>query len=219
MPRITHCKYYNTMKKSLSLSIGLMSLAVVAPASAAGLIGENYAQAEIGYATIDISGISNPDGWTAGGTLNHAAVADPEFGIDVGAALLYHRVSGGGIRTRGTDFDVYGKVYMPVDVMKPYLGANTGWSWDRTRTAGMSFSDNTWTFGFSGGVEFALTDTLSLTPDVSWKRYEDYSDDVWVFGVTAHNWFTETTGGSLGYSVSEGPNRAHQVTVGVSMLY
>lgn len=187
--------------------------------SAAGLIGENYAGAGLAYTWVSISGISNPDGWGAGVGINHNVQKDANFGIDINGVYTYARVSGSGLRVRSNTLQASAVLFTEMDNVKPFLSLDTGWTWENARMFGLKISDDSWLWGFSGGVEIALNEAFSLTPSISWTRFNSYSDSVWSGGISGNYWINDQVSVQVGYGMTEGPEKAHTVGVSVNWRY
>jgi hypothetical protein len=195
--------------------ITAFAVMVAAGTANAGLIGENYAGAGLGYGKIE----GGPDGWLSGLVLNMpVSKADP-VSFDVQATYTYSRLTDTGFRARSNELGVSLIAYADSGFGKPFISLDTGWSWDNMRAFGFKSRDDSWFYGFSAGAEFKVADGFSLTPSVSWARYNDYKADGWTFGLTAHYWFTDRLGGAVGYGFGEGSAKVHAFNVGLTYRY
>ncbi len=95
--------------------------------------------------------------------------------------------------------------------LRPFVGVFTGWVWASHRESFSREKYDSWVYGLRGGVEFTLTDELSLAPSIELQGTDDdrLGDWTWVFALDAHYWLSESWGVGVGYSVTDGPQKQH----------
>lgn len=198
------------MKHTSKLLAVLAALGIASSASA-GLIGENYLGAGIGYAKVQ----SAMDGWAGGVQYNTPAYAGDTFGVDVLGSYSYLHLRNRRSPTRMRSSAVSAEVllYAKTEMAKPYVMIGAGWTWDRfrDRVLGLQLQDDTWHMSMGAGFEINIDEKFSVTPAVSWTRYHDYSDDAITGSLDLHYWITEKLGLGLGYALTESGDKLHTV--------
>lgn len=181
----------NLIKKT-TLALGLIaaagtSFAQNTAASTNGLLGQGYA--EFNYTLSDIDSVSD-HGHGAGVKLNAPLVAGL---LDVGGSYTYNWIRGV-THAHANSFAAFANAYVPVEGVKPFVGALVGYSWV-SAPFGLSDSDTAWSV--SAGVEVPLG-AFTFTPKVTYS--DDFngrvgnSDDSWRYEVEGHYWLTPKTG-------------------------
>lgn len=200
-----------------ALALGLASAATAQTVAAtdtapvtrsAGLLGQTYASASLGYVDLDNTNVSARS-YSLG--LNQY-VRD---GVDSFLDYNYTR-SERFANTRLTQHDLLlgARVYANASGVKPYAEAGVGWVWQK----GGGGRDNSFAWAAGVGAEFTVAPATTVTPFV---RYSDLTDggnnDQWEYGVKANHWLTEKV--SLQGSISRDDDRNMFYRFGVNYRY
>jgi hypothetical protein len=227
-----------TKLKTLAVLCGaFMTITIASAERLPNPLGENYIGVGLGYGWIEVSGMSNPDGWIAGTGINYNIQSDSKLGMDIGVAYNYARLTsggfsatevasvfetagptGGGVRATGHRLSGHYTLFTDMNALKPFISADLGYNWIKTEVFGFSATDNSWDWGFTGGVEFG-SGSWRFTPYLSWKRDQDLKESMWSGGLNLHYWLTDSMGLGAGYNMSEGPERAHTMLLTVGWRY
>jgi len=193
------------MNKKLTLIACIAMAAIATPAYADGLIGEDYAYVGGGYRNVE----SGPNGLLGTVGANFAVHTGPEYGIDVHTSYGQVHLSTMGDKFRSHVLSVDLRGHTVMGTTKPFAEFNTGWQWDRTVIGPTKTTADSLIWGFTVGSEFELTDAVSLTPSLSWIRWDDFRANQFSFELAGHMWVTDTLGVGLAYTLGEGSDLTH----------
>lgn len=152
-----------------------------------GLLGTSYT--EFNYALNDIDGVSDY-GHSLGAKVNVPVVASL---LDVGGSYSYDWIRGP-VHAHSNNFAAYANAYVPLEGVKPFVGATLGYSWVSLPKP-LDDHDAWWNVAF--GLEIPLG-PLTLTPKIVFS--DDFNgrigdtDDTWTYEVEGHYWFSAKSG-------------------------
>jgi hypothetical protein len=110
---------------------------------------------------------------------------------------------------RNHTLGAYGKFYMPMSGVKPFLGGGVGYRWERGDFQSLRTYGHEWLWSGSAGVEIPFG-RVAVTPSV---RYDDTmrggSVGMWSYGAQVHHWFSEAIGGYADASYSDPRHGGH----------
>jgi hypothetical protein len=178
------------LTQKITLALGLLAastgIAQTATASGStGLLGQRYA--EVNFSLQDLKHVSN-NSYSLGASANIPLVPSS---IDVGASYDYSWI-GGAFRGHANTLGAYATAYVPLQGVKPFVGAGAGWQWSSNRFVG---SDDQGLWGLTAGVEIPVG-VITLTPRIN------YADDLegsrnssqeWTYAVEANYWINPKT--------------------------
>lgn len=188
------------LNQQITLTLGLLAAGTVgygqnttSPAPA-GVIGQQYT--EVSFGLQDVKGVS-----AYGQTLTAGATTPYLPGqLDTGGSYSYSWI-GGANNGHAHTLSGYARAYTALRGMKPFIDANLGWQWSKTRFAG---SERRGLWGSAIGVEIPAG-TVVVTPRISYA--DDFesskkSEQGWTYQVEANHWFSPRTAvfGSIGYT-------------------
>ncbi|MCC5833463.1 MAG: hypothetical protein JJU20_01905 [Opitutales bacterium] len=207
------------MKRTIKTLIALAAMLGSSAAAFGGLLGVNYYGAGIGYGQTWFSNLPDLEGYGAGVGVNHNLLQEADYAIDLTAGYTYTRGSGLNIRSRGHAVSTSAVIFTEIEGGRPFFSVDTGWSWNRSYYHHWRSSDDSWFYGWTGGMEFEIAENWSLAPYVSWTRWDSYRHSEWSGGVHLHHWLDENLGIGGSYSLTEGPDKSALVTLEVNFRY
>jgi opacity protein-like surface antigen len=172
---------------SLGLAVAAHAQTTVAPSEpslsrSAGLLGQTYASASLGFIDLDDTGIDAR-------SLALSANQYVRDGVDSFLDYNYTRSDRfAGTRLTQHDLLLGARAYTHWQGVKPYAEAGVGWVWQKAGGA----RDNSFAWAAGVGAEIEVAAQTTVTPFV---RYSDLADggdnNQWEYGVKANHWFTE----------------------------
>jgi len=181
------------IKKTI-LALGLLAAASTsfaqnptATSTSNGLLGQRFV--EFNYTLADLESFSDHN---HAGMVSFNVPAIPSL-LDVGASYAYDW-SNGAVRSHGNTISAYANAYLPLNGVKPFLGASLGYSWV-SLPFGLGDKEAVWSA--SVGVEIPLG-SFTLTPRISYS--DDFegsgrdSDEMWTYEVEGNYWFSPRAG-------------------------
>ena len=203
------------MKTLIALAAMLGSSAV----AFGGQLGVNYYGAGIGYGQTWNSNLPDLEGFGGGVGVNYNLLQEVNYAIDLSANYTYIRGSGLNIRSRGHEISTSAVAFTEMEGARPFISLDTGWSWHRSHYHSWRSTSDSWFYGWTGGAEFEVAPDWSLTPFVSWTRWDNYSESEWSGGVNLHYWMDDNLGFGGTYTLTEGPHKSARLTLEVTMRY
>lgn len=184
------------LTQKITLTLGLLAAGASyaqsnAPVST-GLLGQQYT--ELSFGVNDIKHVSE-NGYSLSAGANTPVIPGK---LDAGASYSYSWVRGD-FRGHANTIGGYATAYVPLNGVKPFVGAGVGWQWTSARYVG---SNDQGLWGATAGVEIPAG-PVTITPRIVYADDFEGSADSgqeWTYQVEANYWFNQTTAvfGSIG---------------------
>lgn len=196
--------------------VALFSAALLAalPASA-GMLGTSYVNAYAGYTSITVDtwlGDIDYDGWHLGADWNTAVVTGSSVGLDMNLGVSYASIDDVDVSQVTLGVPVY---FGAGSQVKLFVAPAIGYL--RTEVDNY-YTDDAFVYGGAVGVEFSLTEALSLTLRATSLWESEYDDSQLTFSGLANWWVSEKVGVNLGVAyVDEDGGKELDYSLGVAI--
>jgi hypothetical protein len=162
-----------------------------------GILGHQFSDVSFGWTDFKNS---STEGYDAAFSANVPIAA----GFDAGLGYNYyweakHRdpLTRASWNDRHHTLAAYGKYYMPMQGVKPFVGGGAGYQWHRGDLQSFRTYDHEWVWSAMGGVEIPFG-RFAVTPQVVYDdNMRGGSIGTWSYGAQVHHWFSERMGGYL----------------------
>lgn len=175
------------LTKKITLSLGLLAASVsyaqTPVATSTGLLGQQYTELSLGVQ--DIRHV-HENGYSLNVGANTPLIPGK---LDGGASYSYSWIRGP-FKGHANTIGGYTNAYLPLNGVKPFVGAALGYQWTSSRAGG----DDQAIWGLATGVEIPAG-LVTITPRISYA--DDFkgtreSSQAWTYDVEANHWFSKT---------------------------
>jgi hypothetical protein len=184
--------------------IGLFATVMGAISVNAQTLGVNYVELYGAYSHTKVPGFKY-DMLGGGLSANQALMSNANYGLDLryGAGMAVDTKKH--YTQQGQAADVGLVLYYDLaDNLRIFARGDAGWSWTRVATALGASKSNSWLWSAGAGLEWTISDGLSISPSVNYMDYPDYHKASSVdFNVNLNWWYSSTCGIGLGYTYAD----------------
>ncbi|MDX2112015.1 MAG: hypothetical protein SFY80_17440 [Verrucomicrobiota bacterium] len=171
------------MKLANTIIPVLALLAATTGVQARGLLGQNYVEASVGFASVDVGAFSDVENWTYGLGGNYALLQtgdNSSIGLDIGGDVAL--LDGEGFEATGLSVDTV--VYYDAGQFKPGIGLSLAYVFEGDN------ADDEFGGSVAALVEWEISKDTTLTPFIAYNRVEEGTDS-WAYGSELAFWVNE----------------------------